>query len=146
MADQEYPAINGQKHMWADVIIKAAGADRRGFTSLNYKVKRAVKDLHGTGPNRVGVGLGAVTYEVDAEMYREHYQELIDALGDGYTSVPFQIVVAYRTRVGARLIRDTLNGARLVEGGVSGSEGEDAIKVKLTLNVGEILFNGKRAA
>lgn len=146
MADQEFPAINGQKHMWSDVIIKVGGVDRRGFTSINYKVKRAAKDLHGTGPNRVGVGLGAVTCEADGEMYREDYQALIDSLGDSYTSVPFPIVVAYRTRLGARLIRDTINGARIVEGGASGSDGEDAIKVKITFNVGEILFNGKKAA
>lgn len=146
MSDQEYPAINGQKHTFADVIIKAAGADRRGITSCDYKVKRGMTDVHGTGPNRLGVALGKVSNEGSIEMYRADFQQLIDALGDGYMSIPFQIVVIYRSRIGAPLVRDTLNGVRISESNPSGQEGDDPIKVKVTLNVGEVLLNGRRAA
>lgn len=147
MASQEFPVINGQKHTWSDVRTKVGGVDRRGFTSLSYTSKRTMKDQHGTGPNRVGVAIGPVTHEADAEMYREDFDDLKDSLGgDGFLGVPFQLTASYRARLGARLITDTLNSVRISEVNPSGQEGEDAIKVKLKLNVGEILYNGKRVA
>lgn len=146
MSSQDFPSINGQKHAYGDIAIRAAGAERRGITSVDYKVKRAATDAHGTGPNRVGVALGKVSSEGSMEMYREDFQTLIDALGDGYLGVPFQVVVTYRVRIGARLIVDTLNAVRITEVNPSGQEGDDPMKVKLSLNIGETLLNGKRAA
>jgi len=146
MSTQDFPAVNGQKHSFADITIAAGAAKRRGFTKIDYGVKRAINDAHGTGPNRVGVVVGKVTNEASAEMYRADFDELVAPLGDGYTNVAFQITVTYRTRVGAPLITDTINGVRISEAKPSASEGDEPAKVAITFNVGEILLNGKRAA
>jgi len=146
MSTQDFPEINGQKHTFADVVIAADAKKHRGFTKLDYGVKRAMNDAHGTGPNRVGVAIGKVTNEASAEMYREDADRLVAQLGDGYTNVPFQITITYRTRIGARLIKDTLNGVRIMEIKPAVSEGDEPAKVSITFNVGGILLNGKRAA
>jgi hypothetical protein len=54
--------------------------------------------------------------------------------------------IRYRTRIGARLIKDTLNGVRIMEIKPAVSEGDEPAKVSITFNVGGILLNGKRAA
>jgi hypothetical protein len=142
----EFPEINGQKHTFADVIIAVNSAKHRGITKIDYGVKRAMNDAHGTGPNRVGVAIGKVTNEGSMEMYRADLDALLAQLGDGYTNVPLQITVIYRTRLGAPLITDTLNGVRISEIKPSASEGDEPVKASITLNVGGILLNGKRAA
>lgn len=146
MATQEFPAVNGQKHSYADVVIAVGGRKFRGISSISYKASRGMTDVHGTGPNRVGVALGKVANEGSLEMYREDFQDLLDAIGDGYSNVPLQVMVAYRVRIGARLLRDTLNGVRIKEFDLTAQEGDDPIKVKAALNIGEIIANGKRIA
>lgn len=146
MSTQDFPEINGQKHTFADVVIAVDTAKHRGFTKMEYGVKRAMTDTHGTGPNRVGVALGKVTYEASAEMYRADLDRLLAQLGDGYTNVVFPITVSYRTRVGAPLITDALSGVRIMEIKPAASEGDEAVKASITFNVGGLLLNGKRAA
>lgn len=147
MSTQDFPAVNGQKHTFADITIAADSVKHRGFTKIDYGVKRAMNDAHGTGPNRVGVAVGKITNEASAEMYRADFDALVAQLGgDGYTNTVFQVTVVYRTRVGAPLVTDTLNGLRISEAKPSASEGDEPAKVALTLNVGSILLNGKRAA
>lgn len=146
MATQDFPAINGVKHSYADIVIAANGRQFRGISSISYKTARGMTDVHGTGPNRVGVALGKVTNEGSLEMYREDAQNLIDAIGDGYSNVPLQITCNYRIRIGARLMRDTLNGTRIKEFDLTAQEGDDPVKVKIPLNIGETLINGKRIA
>lgn len=146
MSTQDFPEINGQKHTFADVVVAILATKHRGVTKIDYGVKRAMNDAHGTGPNRVGVAVGKVTNEASMEMYRADLEALLAQVGDGFTNAVLQITVSYRTRVGAPLITDTLNGVRISEVKPSASEGDEPVKVSLTLNVGGILFNGKRAA
>lgn len=146
MPIQEFPTVNGVKHAYADVVIAVLGRKFRGITSINYKTKRGVTSVHGQGPHRAGVAMGKVDNDGSLEMYRQDLQDLIDAIGNGYGEVPLQITVSYRARLGARLMKDTLNGARITEVDLSAQEGDDPIKGKCTLNLGEVLLNGKNIA
>lgn len=143
---QEFPSVNGVKHAYADIVIAVLGRKFRGITSINYKTKRNVGDAHGQGANRAGVAMGKVANDGSIELYREDLQNLIDAIGNGFSEVPFQITVTYRARLGARLMRDTLNGVRISEVDTTGQEGDDPIKGKATLNIGQVLLNGKSIA
>ena len=52
------------------------------------------------------------------------------------------VTVVYRAVIGAPLVRDTLNGVRITKVEHSPQEGDEPMKTKFTLNIGEVLLNG----
>ena len=142
MPQQNFPTVNGQKHAYSDVVTSAADVKHRGISAVGYNTERTATDAHGQGPNRAGVALGKVKNDGSMEMYRADADAFLQTLGQGYSAVPFQIIVVYRAVIGAPLVRDTLNGVRITKVEHSPQEGDEPMKTKFTLNIGEVLLNG----
>ena len=142
MPQQNFPTVNGQKHSYADIVTSLGDVKHRGISAVGYNTERTATDVHGQGPNRAGVALGKVKNDGSMEMYRADADAFLQTLGQGYSAVPFQIIVVYRAVIGAPLVRDTLNGVRITKVEHSPQEGDEPMKTKFTLNIGEVLLNG----
>lgn len=142
MTQQRFPAINGQKHAYSDVCTTLGDIKHRGITSVGYTTETTASDAPGQGPTRAGVAMGKVKNEGSLEMYRADADAFLATLGQGYSRVPFQINVVYRAVVGSPLVRDTLNGVRITKVENTPADGDEPMKTKFTLNIGEVLLSG----
>ncbi len=141
----EYPLVQGERHDFAaiEVEIQTPDGPRRfkGFKAVNYSIALEPGMVRGTGARKLGRTRGEATEDGSLEMYRAEWDELRDALGDGYMRVSFDISVTYGA-TGIRTTTDTLTGCRIKKVESSHSQGADGLAVKLDLDIMKIMEGG----
>jgi hypothetical protein len=138
-----YPIINGVAHSWANVEITAKGQIFTGVVSISYTATLEPGEVRGTGSQVIARTQGEETLEASIELLKADAQELIDALGDGFGMVPFEIVVNYAPK-GLPVITDTLKACRITSPQNDHSQGPDGLTVSFDLHPMAILYNGKQ--
>lgn len=147
-----YPLINGVRHSYSSVETRVNGIIILGCTEVNYTPTLDPAVVRAAGALPIGLTLGNMEYEGDITLLLQEFNNLIVQLGDGFMTVPFDIIVNYdpglggvTTGQGLEVITDTLQGCRITKVEASQSSGStDAIVRKCTLKPTAVLLNGFR--
>lgn len=135
------PYINGDYYSYADIQARPGGNLTVGMPSINYTQKLQRQLVRGTHRMPLGMTSGQYEATLDFEMWKPQADTFIQQLGPGYMQASFSMTVSY-ANTGLPTTTDTLIGIRIVEEGLSNTEGLDAIKVKYTCMLQKILRNG----
>ena len=138
------PRINGNYFDWSSVVITAAGGRFVGVTELSYSDTVERGGVYGTNRKRIGRTAGQVSNEASITMMKDDAQALMKALAkgpNGYGDTPFLVTASYAER-GRSPITDVLVDCVITGVADSHSEGTEALRVALTLDVMEIVRDG----
>jgi len=144
MADPIYPQVNGNRYSWASVEIAIGSLRFKGFKGIEYSNNLEPGEVRGTGPQKLGRTRGDLKPEASFEIYKQEYYLLIAALavnGAGFMETEFGIVVSYSDR-NQPIITDEIIGCRIKKPAHSGSQGTDAMVVKVDLDIMMVIENG----
>lgn len=140
--DAQYPDINGIIYDWSSIQIAVAGAQRLGFTSIDYASSLEPGEKRTNNSSRVvGRTRGMAKDEGSFEMHKVEGQALINLLGPGYKQISFNISVSYAD-IGQPTITDKLYAVRIKKVSNSPKEGSDPPKMKFDLHVMEVREGG----
>lgn len=143
-----YPLINGHRYDWTSVQITIDGIPYTGVKSLSYRQTLTPGVVRGTRSQPTGRTRGQYEPEGSIEMYKEDYQNLINALSfagtRGYMETAFQVLAQYSSGVLA-VVTDTLVGCRISSDEDSHDESPDGLTVSCDLSIMYILRDGKSA-
>lgn len=143
-----YPFINGHRYDWSSVAITIDGIPYTGIRSITYRQTLTPGIVRGTRAQPTGRTRGQYEPEGSVEIYKEDYQQIIQALSlggtRGYMEVTFPIVVQYSSGL-LGVLSDTLAGCRLASDEDSPAEGSDPMVVSCDLSVMYVLRNGLSA-
>ncbi len=144
MAAIPYPLINGVRHSWSSIECRLNGNIILGVTEVNYSPTLEPGVVRGAGPRPIGHTLGQVEYEGDFTLLLEEFNALVTALGAGWMTRPFDVVVTYdESGSGLSTIVDTLGSCRITKVEASNSaDSTDASTRKCTLKFLSLLLNG----
>lgn len=140
-----YPQINGVRYDFSSVDININGPlIALGVVSLNYKDSLKPGELRGNKAALIGRTRGKYEASADMEVYKSEWNEIIKSLGPGFMEASFPIVASHsEPSLGPdAIIVDTLVGARITDQEDQKQEGEEPLKVKVTLSLMKILWNG----
>ncbi len=147
----QYPLINGVRHAFSSIELRVNGSIILGFTEINYSPKLDPGIVRAAGALPVGMTLGNMEYEGDFTLLLQEFNNMLVQLGDGFMTVPFDIVVAYDASLGGvqsgglDVIVDTLEGCRISSVEATASSGStDALTRKCTVKPLNVLLNGLR--
>ena len=138
----ETPLINGFRYDFGQIEVSIKGKKYVGIKEIKYSNKIEAADVYGAHAQKLGETRGRLMPEASMTMYREEYYELINALGDGYMEVRFEVTVSYG-QDGDSVKTDKLTGVRVVGDESGGSEGTDALEVPVELKVMRIDLDNK---
>lgn len=151
-----YPMINGHRYSWSSCEFHVApaspgsaviGAAVRGIKSADYDHSLTPTKIRGNGPDPMGRTRGEYDAKASLELYRLEYENVKAMImqsappGSGFGEIAFTLLFQYAD-LGQPVTADTLEGCRVENPAFGGSEGADALTVRVTLNVMRILENG----
>lgn len=139
----DFPLINGHRYGWASITMKASGNELVHLKEISYNHKLEPGMVRGVGPQVSGRTRGEYTAEGSMTLQREGWDELRNALGDGYLEVSFPISVSY-AEDGQPVVTDELVGVRIKSVETKGSQGTDPIETALELSILYVLEAGKK--
>lgn len=139
----DYPLINGVRHEWSSIEIKLNGVVYIGVKEIAYSDSLEPTKVYGVHPQPIGRTRGQYEAEASFTLYLDEANTLIDALGDGFKEVPFDIVVSYSE--GGKTITDEIIGARIKANDQSNSQGSDPLERKFDLDIMFVRWNGKES-
>lgn len=151
----QYPLINGLRHDFSSIELKAAGQQFVGFKSLQHKRTRTRVKVRGAHPDPLGKTRGTNDYDCSLEMWKAEWyllQVILDRLassqnvpfgavpGSGYGDAFFTITVLYFS-VGMSTQKITISGNTVDEVDEDDQQGADPLVVKLVTNPLKIIYN-----
>jgi len=137
----EYPKINGQIYSFASVEVKVGTQVFTGFTDVSYTQTLEPGIFRGTRPEKLARTIGEHNVEGSFTLVKVEYQELIEALGDGYMQTGFDITVTY-SETNSPIVTDVLTSCRITSEEDSHSQGTDALVVACDLDIMKMTRNG----
>jgi hypothetical protein len=140
--------INGNEPQFSDISVYIKGKKFVGITSINYNDKTEPTKTRGTRVKPRGRTDGQYDADGSIEILRKDWPELRGMLvenGRGYMQEEFDIVVNHAMKVNDDIQTDTLKSCRIKSNDRSNSEGGDALKLKLDLDIMEIDDGGDPA-
>ena len=146
----QYPLVNGAKVSFCSLEFQVGGFQFVGIKSINYSEPLESAVIYGNQVTVQGETRGRVRPTGDIEIYRDTYEAFIDYLiqagggNVGFSEVRQTFTVGY-AEIGATLTTsDILPNVRFHSPEFSGSEGIEALTVKLKMNmIGQILWHGR---
>lgn len=144
-----YPDVNGIRTSYCSIQLNLDGLPIVGVDSINYRNTHEVGKIRGTSAKPIGRTRGNLDFEGDIEFYQAEWASLVlPKLGGPFGIFEFSarswtVTVAY-SEVGAprdQIVTDTLIGVRFLAPDQSNAQGTDAAKVKLTMNIMDIIWN-----
>lgn len=150
-----YPFINGNRHDFSSIELKAASQLFVGFKGIAFKRTRTRVKLRGNHPDPLGKTRGTNDYDCSLEMYIAEWfllQTLLDRLaatqgipsgtapGSGYGDAFFLITVQFFSE-GFDPQKRTIFGNTLDEVDEDEQQGADPLTVKLVTNPLKIIWN-----
>jgi hypothetical protein len=140
---REPQKINGVVHDFSSVEISINGDIYHGVTEINYSTKLSPQKVYGSHSEALGRTRGKREDSCDLTIYEYVWKEMLDKLGDGFMEKIFDIVVIYAEEKDAPLVEDKIKHCRISEIAQSPKEGDEPVKVKLTIDVMRIVYNDK---
>lgn len=145
------PMINGSRYDFSSVEINVDAFLYSGFKSIAYKHKLTPSVLRGNHPAIIGRTRGIYDVEsVSGEMWKSDYQRLVNAIRTayptvGYMEAVFPIIVNHDEPDSEGLITDEIVGARIMSDEHGGSEGGDALVVKVEFHAMRLFLDDQPA-
>ena len=127
---------------WAAATINFLGRDLEGITSVEYSDEQAVEVAHGAGRMPVGYMEGNYTATASITVYKDEMLALQKSLPPGMRIQdipPFPLTVNYEH--GDDVFKDVIMNVKFKNNGVTLSQGEGKIEVKLDLFCTHIEWN-----
>lgn len=149
--EEQFPAINGTRYDFSSATISVDQLLYNGFKSIAYKHKLTPSVLRGNHPAIIGRTRGIYDVEsVSGEMWKSDYQRLVNAIRAayptvGYMEAVFPIIVTHSEPTSEGLITDEIVGARIMSDEHGGSEGGDALVVKVEFHAMRLLLDDQPA-
>jgi len=141
MASIPYPLIQGVRHEWSSVEVKASDTVFLGVKGVSWNDSLKPTKIWGTHPMPIGRTRGQYDANGSLEMYLAEANALVAKLGAGYKEKVFDVVVNF-AEDGLDPIKHELIGCRIVTEDDSFTNGSDALSVKFDLDIMKILRNG----
>jgi hypothetical protein len=141
MTPLAFPEINGLRHDYSSIELKANGLLFMGIKSIEYEWSREVALVRGFSPDSLGQCRGFNTNTCSIEMYLAEWNLFLNSLGDGFGDGFFSIQVSY-AETGFDQITDYILGARLIGVSASMSQGSDPLTRKLKFQPTKIQYQG----
>jgi hypothetical protein len=136
------PAINGHYFSFASIEASFGVQKITDFTEINYESILEKGDVYGTRPQKLGRTRGKQNATASFGMYLRAWERLRNLIappkGVGYGEIAFPITVMY-AELGQPVITDILEQCLVTNVARAHSDGTDAAKVTVTLNVLRIL-------
>lgn len=144
MAQPKYPEVNGQAVSYASIRFKVDGTEIVGVLSINYKETAEFGKVRGTSRKPIARTAPVGTYEGDIELLHKDWKALLPTLTKnatiGYAEASHTISVAYsETSDPDATQTDTLVAVRFHSMERSNTEGTDVLKVKVMLDIMDII-------
>lgn len=142
-----YPLINGVRHDFSSIRASIGTFNIFGITAVDYTIAKPVGDVYGTSAQRLGRTRGQLKVTGSLTMYQTEFAALTQMLGASSYALmetEFPMIVQYRDGGVEQLITDTLSGCLITNIGNSHSSGNNALVVKLDLDINEVMLNGVR--
>ncbi len=139
----DYPLVNGARQEWSSVELKIKGAVAIGVKEFSYNDKLEPTKVYGLHAQPLGRTRGVYSAEASITLLLDEANTLIQALGDGFKEVTFDITCAYSE--GGATITDEIIGCRIKGLDQSLSQGADGAVRKFDLDVMYIVWNGKES-
>ena len=136
-----FPLINGLRHDWSSIELKANNQLFMGIKSIDYEWTREVAMVRGFSPDPIGQTRGTNTYACTVEMYLAEWNLFLSQLGNGYGDNFFSISVSYAEN-GFDQITDQIIGSRLVGVAANMAQGSDPLTRKLKFMPTKIKYQG----
>jgi hypothetical protein len=136
------PFINGNRFDFASIEAVVGARTFTGIVEISYSHPVERSKVYGTQRVPIGRTGGRVSFEASITMLKEDVQELLTALGPGYGNIPFVIVINY-AEAGQPVITDKLIGCKINDVQDSHTEGTEALRCTMPLDVMGIMRNGK---
>ena len=138
---KKVPTINGYAYDYSCISISISGKTFSGISSISYSDSVERSKIYGTGPKPIGVTRGQYSAEGSMELYKHEFDRLASSVTNIFDII-FDVTVTYKTP-GQQITYDKLVQCRIDKVENSGSAGSDALMVPLTLNILDIVRNGK---
>jgi hypothetical protein len=136
-----FPLINGLRHDWSSVELKANSQLFMGIKSIDYEWTREVQMVRGFSPDPIGQTRGTNDYTCSVEMYLAEWNLFLSQLGGGFGDAFFSIAVSFAEN-GFDQITDQIIGTRLVGNAANMSQGADPLTRKLKFMPTKIKYQG----
>ena len=117
-----FPEINGLRHDWSSIELKANSQLFMGIKSIDYEWTREVALVRGFSPDPLGQTRGTNTFGCSIELYLAEWNLFLSQLGNGFGDAFFSIQISFAEN-GFDQITDQVLGSRLV-GIAAHQEGE----------------------
>lgn len=137
------PKINGYGYDYSSITLSVNGLTFSGITSITYNDSVERTKLYGTGSMPVGVTRGQYNCEASLEFHKHEFDRFALAFPSLFDA-KFNITIFHQT-TGSPGSTDVLVDCRIDNIENSYSAGSDGLVVPVTLNVMEIIRNGKSA-
>lgn len=139
------PSINGVRSDFSSIRARiGAFSLAELWRSLNYGDEVTPGIIEGGHPVPVDTTLGRYKATGSFEMLEEHFYQLIETLGDGYSALVFPITVTKLRPAGGPPNVDVLNGCRILKpDGTYSKDDQGGLLIKVDLFVRYITRNGK---
>lgn len=137
------PLLNGHEYSFASLEVMVNNIVVVGLKSISYAPKKDVGKVYGTLPQKIGRTRGKEDPTCELDLYSIEWEVIRQSLGDngqGYMEKPCNIMVT-RQEPGRPVIQDYLVSCQVTNVANSGSDGTDALVVKVTFDVMRILTN-----
>ena len=151
---QDYPIIDGIAPSWADIVIRftPTGApliDAKAIKSIKRGRKVTVGEQRGaSGGQVIKTTTGQVDYTLEAEFYRDGWNEFLEKLVDlmpargnqrALTFVHFGVQVQHTPPGSSRIFEWRAKGVRCLSDEHAAAEGTDAEVVPVTFHCKQIV-------
>jgi hypothetical protein len=116
----------------------------RGIKAINFKDGLKPKFVRGTSVAPIGRTRGEYEASGSIELYIEEFKLLQFALtpgGAGFMEIPFDITINYAILTSDAAITETLQACRITEADQSYSLSDEALVVKCSLSIMQVLRN-----
>jgi hypothetical protein len=142
--------IHGKYFQYSCIEIAVAGGIQANISEITYSHKLDPGTFRGTSPKVRGRTLGTYDAEGSFTIYKEDYEMVKAALASrppfqGYMAAEFDITVSYRDAGAHVPVTDQLIGCRITSEENNHQSGNDALLVRVQLNIMEIIANDQRA-
>ena len=137
--------INGHTYSHSSIELDIAGLKTLNISAVNYEATLEPGHHRGQGSLKNLRTRGEADSSGDFEAPLQDAQAIIDALGDGFMEIPFDITVSY-SEPDADIITDKLQGCRITSMTQSSSQGSDVLMRTFNIDIMRVVYNGKNIA
>jgi hypothetical protein len=137
----QFPMINGLRHDWSSIELKANSQLFMGIKAIDYEWTREVAMVRGFSPDPLGQTRGTNSYGCTVEMYLAEWNLFLSQLGSGYGDTFFSISSSYAEN-GFDQITDQIIGTRLIGCAANMTQGSDPLTRKLKFQPTKIKYQG----